>query len=91
MFPLEDVTVDVAAELGAPDDQMTHLVDTTHLWQQRWTAIRAHRSQTSPFEGLPDDLARAFLCREHLRLVPPISKVKAHTAGRRTPPTATQR
>lgn len=44
----------------------THVVDTTDFWQQRWTAIRAHRSQTSPFEGLPDDLARAFLCREHL-------------------------
>jgi LmbE family N-acetylglucosaminyl deacetylase len=56
-------------ELGTPDEQITHVVDTSDFWQQRWTAIRAHRSQTSPFEGLPDDLARAFLCREHLRLV----------------------
>ena len=56
-------------ELGTPEDQITHVVDTSDLWQQRWTAIRAHRSQTSPFEGLPHDLARAFLCREHLSLV----------------------
>jgi LmbE family N-acetylglucosaminyl deacetylase len=56
-------------ELGTPDEQITHVVDTTDFWEQRWTAIRAHRSQTSPFEGLPDDLARAFLCREHLSYV----------------------
>lgn len=56
-------------ELGTPEEQVTHVVDTTAFWQQRWTAIRAHRSQTSPFEGLPDDLARAFLCREHLAAV----------------------
>ena len=53
-------------ELGTPDDEITHVVDTSEFWQQRWAAIRAHRSQTSPFEGLPDDLARAFLCQEHL-------------------------
>ena len=56
-------------ELGTPDERITHSVDTTKFWQQRWTAIRAHRSQTSPFEGLPEDLARAFLCREHLAVV----------------------
>ncbi len=56
-------------ELGTPDEQISHLVDTSEFWQQRWTAIRAHRSQTSPFEGLPESLARAFLCREHLALV----------------------
>jgi LmbE family N-acetylglucosaminyl deacetylase len=56
-------------ELGTPDSGITHVVDTSELLQQRWTAIRAHRSQTSPFEGLPEDLERAFLCREHLALV----------------------
>lgn len=56
-------------ELGPPEEQITHVVDTSDFWQPRWTAIRAHRSQTSPFEGLPDDLARAFLCREHLSVV----------------------
>ena len=62
-------------ELGTPDEEITHIVDTSEFWQQRWAAIHAHRSQTSPFEGLPDDLARAFLCREHLSAVP-------STAGR---------
>ena len=56
-------------ELGTPDEQVTHVVDTSQFWAQRWAAIHAHRSQTSPFEGLPEDLARAFLCREHLSLV----------------------
>lgn len=57
-------------ELGTPEEQVTHVVDTSEFWPQRWRAIRAHGSQTSPFEGLPEDLARAFLCREHLSLVP---------------------
>jgi LmbE family N-acetylglucosaminyl deacetylase len=56
-------------ELGTPDDEITHVVETGEFWQQRWTAIRAHRSQSSPFDGLPDGLARAFLCREHLSVV----------------------
>jgi LmbE family N-acetylglucosaminyl deacetylase len=68
-------------ELGTPDSEITHVVDTSEFLQQRWTAIHAHRSQTSPFEGLPEDLARAFLCREHLAVVETSS-----TAGRRTKP-----
>jgi LmbE family N-acetylglucosaminyl deacetylase len=65
-------------ELGTPDDQITHVVDTSEFWQQRWTAIRAHRSQTSPFEGLPDDLARAFLCRENLVVASELSRSRLH-------------
>ncbi len=53
-------------DLGTAEEQITDVIDTTEFWEQRWTAIRAHRSQTSPFEDLPEDLARAFLCREHL-------------------------
>ena len=56
-------------DLGTPEEHITHVVDTSDFWEQRWTAIRAHRSQTSPFEGLPEGLARAFLCREHLSAV----------------------
>lgn len=56
-------------ELGTPDQEISHVVDTSEFWNQRWTAIDAHRSQTSPFAGLPEDVARAFLCREHLSLV----------------------
>ena len=65
-------------ELGTPDEHISHVVDTSQFWQQRWAAIHAHRSQTSPFEGLPEDLARAFLCREHLSLVQ-----RPSTAGNR--------
>jgi LmbE family N-acetylglucosaminyl deacetylase len=56
------------AELGTPDEEISVVVDTSAHLDQRWEAIRAHRSQTSPFDGLPDDLARAFLARDHLIL-----------------------
>ena len=52
--------------LGTPDEQLTDRLDTTALLDARWRAIRAHRSQTSPFEGLPEALANEFLCTEHL-------------------------
>lgn len=57
-------------ELGTPDEQVTVVVDSHTFYAQRWEAIRAHHSQASPFDGLPDDLARAFLTREHLIAVP---------------------
>lgn len=57
-------------ELGTPAEQVTHVVDTSEFWHERWEAIRTHRSQSSPFDGLPDDIARAFLCRDHLMEVP---------------------
>lgn len=53
-------------ELGTPDEEISVVLDSTAYLDQRWHAIRTHRSQTSPFEGLPDDLARAFLARDHL-------------------------
>ncbi len=53
-------------ELGTPDSEVSVVLDSSAFLGQRWAAIRAHRSQRSPFEGLPDDLARAFLTRDHL-------------------------
>jgi LmbE family N-acetylglucosaminyl deacetylase len=53
-------------ELGTPDDEISVVLDTSVHLEQRWRAIRTHRSQSSPFDGLPDDLARAFLTSEHL-------------------------
>lgn len=53
-------------ELGTPDEDVSVVLDSSAFLAQRWEAIRAHRSQTSPFEGLPDDLAREFLARDHL-------------------------
>jgi len=52
--------------LGTPDEQVTDRLDTTAHREARWRAIRVHRSQTSPFEGLPAALADEFLCTEHL-------------------------
>jgi LmbE family N-acetylglucosaminyl deacetylase len=57
------------AELGTPDDQITLTIDTSAQYDGRMRAIAAHASQTSPFDGLPEDLSRAFLTREHLVLV----------------------
>ena len=54
------------AEIGTPDEQVTHRFDTGEHYEARWRAMEAHRSQTGPFDGLPDDLARAFLTQEHL-------------------------
>ena len=53
-------------ELGTPDDEVSVVLDTTRFLGQRWAAIRAHRSQRSPFEDLPADLAALFLARTHL-------------------------
>jgi LmbE family N-acetylglucosaminyl deacetylase len=54
-------------ELGTPDEDITTLVDTTEHLATREAAIALHRSQTSPFEGLPPDLRRDFLTTEHLK------------------------
>jgi LmbE family N-acetylglucosaminyl deacetylase len=59
-------------EIGTPDDQLTTVIDTEVHLKAREAAIALHRSQRSPFQGLPDDLRRAFLGREHLiRINPP--------------------
>ena len=60
-----------AASLGTPADQITTVIDVHRHLDQRWDAIRAHGSQTSPFEGLPADLEEAFLATDHLRRVHP--------------------
>ncbi len=55
------------ASLGTPPEQITDVLDTTAVLAVRRRGIAAHRSQTSPYDGLPDDLAEAFLARDHLR------------------------
>lgn len=59
-------------EIGTSDDELTTVLDTTAHLATREAAIAVHRSQRSPYDGLPDDLRRAFLGREHLiRVNPP--------------------
>ncbi|MGY1603222.1 PIG-L deacetylase family protein [Geodermatophilus sp. SYSU D00815] len=55
-----------ADALGRPDEEITDVVDVADLLAVREAAIAEHRSQTSPFEGLGDELRRAFLTRDHL-------------------------
>jgi len=57
------------AELGTPDDEITTEIDVSAHLPTRWRAIRAHTSQASPYDELPDDLAREFLATDRLRLV----------------------
>ena len=58
-------------DLGTRDDELTTVIDTAAHLAARDRAIAAHASQTSPYDGLPDDLRRAFLGREHLKRVQP--------------------
>ena len=56
---------------GTPDDQVTTVIDTRQFLDQRVAAMAEHRSQRSPFEGLPPQLFEDFLTREHLIRVRP--------------------
>jgi LmbE family N-acetylglucosaminyl deacetylase len=67
---MEHLDADVAA-LGTPDDEITTVVDVAVHLPARDRAMALHASQTSPFEGLPEDLRRAFLATDHLRRVVP--------------------
>ncbi len=59
------------ATLGRDDSEITDVLDTTGVLDRREAAIAEHRSQVSPFEGLSDELRRAFLTADHLaRIVP---------------------
>jgi N-acetyl-1-D-myo-inositol-2-amino-2-deoxy-alpha-D-glucopyranoside deacetylase len=67
---MEHLDADVAA-LGTPDEEITTVIDVAEHLAARERAMALHASQTSPFEGLPDDLRRAFLATDHLRRVLP--------------------
>ena len=56
-------------DLGTPDDEITTTLDVEAQLVTRWEAIRAHTSQTSPYDDLPADLQHAFLAVDRLRLV----------------------
>jgi LmbE family N-acetylglucosaminyl deacetylase len=73
---MEHLDADVAT-LGTPDEQITTVIDAAEHLPARERAIALHASQTSPFEGLPDDLRRAFLADVHLRRVHPVWDLRA--------------
>ena len=63
---------DELAEVGCPDDEITTIVDVADLLPRRLEAIAIHRSQSSPYAGLPADLQAAFLATDRLiRARPP--------------------
>jgi LmbE family N-acetylglucosaminyl deacetylase len=59
------------AQLGTPDEQITTVLDAAGHLPARERAVAVHASQTSPFDGLPADLRRAFLADVHLQRVTP--------------------
>jgi LmbE family N-acetylglucosaminyl deacetylase len=58
------LAIDVA-QLGRPDDELT-VIDTSAVLEVRERAIACHRSQASPYDGLPSALRRAFLAADHV-------------------------
>ena len=57
--------------LGTPDDQISTLVDARAQRGQLELAMAEHRSQDSPYDGLPPDLRDAFLDTARARRVVP--------------------
>ena len=58
-------------DIGTPDEQFTTVLDSSAHVAARQGVIALHRSQTSPFDGLPPDLTWAFLASDHLFRVSP--------------------
>jgi len=52
-----------------PDAEITLTVDVTPVWEQKWAAIRCHRTQAdgSPILAAPEEKRRLFLDKEHFR------------------------
>jgi LmbE family N-acetylglucosaminyl deacetylase len=60
------------SELGRPDEDITTVLDGSRHVELRKRASALHRSQHSPFEGMPDDLVSAFIGEDRLvRVEPP--------------------
>ena len=62
------------SEAGTPDLSITTVVDTSSYIPLRWQAIRAHASQTPPYDMMSPELQQAFLVRDHfIRVDPPFN------------------
>jgi LmbE family N-acetylglucosaminyl deacetylase len=57
--------------LGTPDEAITTAVDVRGHIDVRWQAMRAHASQTPPYDAMTPDLRDAFLATDHLIRVDP--------------------
>ena len=62
------------AEMGTPNDVITTVVDATEYIPLRWRAMRAHASQTPPYDSMTPELQHAFLAADHfIRVDPPFT------------------
>jgi N-acetyl-1-D-myo-inositol-2-amino-2-deoxy-alpha-D-glucopyranoside deacetylase len=68
---LAEYTGDPSIDVGTPDADATTVVDTSAHLDLRWRAIRTHRSQTPPFDGMSESLQLSFLGTDRLRRVVP--------------------
>lgn len=57
--------------VGTPDEAITTVVDTSAYVEQRWKAMRAHRSQAPPYDAMGAELQRQFLEADRLVRVHP--------------------
>jgi LmbE family N-acetylglucosaminyl deacetylase len=62
------------SDAGTPDDTITTVVDTASYIPLRWEAMRAHASQTPPYDLMSPEMQHAFLAHDHLvRVDPPFN------------------
>jgi len=62
------------SEAGTPDDTITTVVDTSGYIPLRWRAMRAHASQTPPYDMMSPELQQRFLGHDHfIRVDPPFN------------------
>jgi LmbE family N-acetylglucosaminyl deacetylase len=69
------------AGIGQPADAITTVVDVSHLRPLREQAFALHASQTSPVDGMSDEVRTAFLERDYfVRLQPPWTSGEQETS-----------
>jgi len=71
MREMNPAMAQIGTAIGTPDEAITTRIDSSAVLEKRRAAIKAHRSQVSPYEGLPDELTDMFLSQDNLvRLLP---------------------
>jgi LmbE family N-acetylglucosaminyl deacetylase len=69
-----DLTEFAGIEMGTPDEAITTIVDVRRYLDLRWKAMRAHASQTPPYDSMSPELQDRFLASDHLiRVDPPFT------------------
>ena len=70
-----DVRTIELEEVGTAQERITTAVPVADVWDRRWAALRAHRTQfgpDDPFFKLPEEVTRGWMATDvFVRLVPP--------------------